>query len=290
MKIAVIGGAGKMGRWLVKYLKKHDHKIVISDIHGEKAYSTSKSLGVPLAGSNRDAVEDVDLVVVSVPVELTPNVIDEVATSMRVGSVLMEVTSIKRPIIETLNALLKHNLHPLSIHPLFGPGAEKLENLKIAVIPIADLQFEENFVKNLFPEADVTVIEADEHDKTMAAVLSLPYFINLALASTIADEDINLLKRMSGTTFTLQLLITESVLSQDPQLHTSLHFNNPDAEYYMRKFLERTETLISLIKKKDRFSFEEFYEEAGHSLRHDKDFYKAYKRMYTLLEKLFQLK
>ena len=289
MRVAVIGGAGQMGQWLVKYLKKQGHKLVISDIHKEKASVVSKTLGVHLVEDNREAVRDVDLVIISVPVESIQKVISEVAVRMKAGSVLMEVASIKGPIIESLKALLEYDVHPLSVHPLFGPGAEKLENLKIAMIPVVDPKFEEVFIRDLFPEAEIIVVEADKHDKTMAVVLSLPYFMNLIFASTIADEDINFLKRLSGTTFTLQFLITEGLLSQDPQLHASIHFNNPKAEFYLRRFLEQTEALASALLKKDEDSFRGIYDAARFSLRRDEEFSKAYKRMYALLESLVDL-
>jgi len=289
MKIAVIGGAGGMGQWLLKYFKRQGHNLVISDVNGEKAYLTAKTVGGRLAENNKDAVMSADLVVVCVPVESTSRVIDEVSSNMNVGSVLMEVASVKKPIIQSLKAAAKYGLHPVSIHPLFGPGAEKLENLRIALIPVIEPAFEEGFIREIFPGADIVVVDADRHDRMMAVVLSLPYFVNLALTATIAEEDIGLLKRLSGTTFTMQLLIMESILSQDTQLHTSIHFNNKETENFLEKFMRQANRLKALINKQDKKSFEEFYEAARRNLRHDKDFFTAYRRMYILLEKLANL-
>jgi len=56
MKVAIIGGAGRMGRWFARYFKSRNHVVIISDI-GERARIIAEKEGFSFAKSNLDAVK-----------------------------------------------------------------------------------------------------------------------------------------------------------------------------------------------------------------------------------------
>lgn len=284
MKVAVIGGAGRMGRWLVRYFVSQGHGVVVSDVRLDEARAVAEEAGVEVAGSNVEAVKDADLVVVSVPIGATPAVVREIAPHSRKGTVIAEISSLKARAAEALAELAGLGVRPLSLHPLFGPGVRRLKGMKVAVVPILDSKAETKLAEELFPEAEIVVAAAEEHDRAMALTLSLPYFVNMAFASVIGGEDLAVLKKLEGTTFKLQLTLAESIMAEDPALHASLQMNNEYVARCLDRFLSQAETIRGCIAEKDEEKFTAFYDRVRGLLSKDVDFPKAYEKMYDVLE------
>ena len=286
VNVTIIGGAGRMGRWLIRHFLSQKKDVTISDVRFEEAKRIAESYGVKLAKDNQEAVKEADLIVISTPIRVTPDLLREIAPSVKKDAVVSEISSLKSQVVPILTEMAKQNVKPLSIHPLFGPGAQKLEEERIALIPVVDPSFELKTVENLFPGAEVIVVDAEEHDRAMALTLSLPHFLNMIFASVIGEEDLNALKKLGGTTFTLQLTLSESVMNEDPLLYSSIQMNNEYTVQYLNRFLSKAEEARDWIIKKDEKRFSKFYYYVQGLLSRDEDFYKAYERMYRALEAL----
>jgi len=284
VRIAVLGAAGKMGRWLVEYFMNQGHNLILSDIKKDEAAAFAKSLGINFAGNNLEAVKEAELIVVSVPIDKTLIVLSEVAPYLRKGTIVAEITSIKANITSFLAEISKYGVHPLSLHPLFGPKTQKLKK-KVALIPVLDAEKEKKLAEKIFPDAQIISVNAEEHDRAMAITLSLPYFINAVFASILSNEDIAILNELSGTTFTLQLILTGSIMAQNSEIHTSLQTLNEYALEYLDKFITESEKTISLLRE-DPEAFRIFYEKLQKNLSKNLDLEDMYEKMYVFLETL----
>jgi prephenate dehydrogenase len=284
MLIAVIGGAGKMGAWFARYFLEHGHEVIISDIKVDKAGEIAKSMNVKMAASNVEAAKRADLILISTPIDVTPKVLVEIAPELSECTVLAEISSLKSRIIPVLKNIAKRGVKTLSLHPLFGSGARGIVGEKIALIPVIDPLLEEELAKKIFPEAKIILVDCDLHDRIMALTLALTHFINIVFASIIGEENINVLKRLGGTTFTLQAVISEAVMCEDPALYASIQMDNEYTIKYLDKFMLKADKLRSIIKEKDFNAFTEIYSEVRGMLSRDEDFEKAYERMYRALK------
>ena len=73
--------------------------------------------------------------------------------------------------------------------------------------------------KTLFDGANFVTIDAVEHDKKIAVILGLTHLLNLVFANIISkDEKIALTEKMSGTTFKVQKILAESIMTESPEL------------------------------------------------------------------------
>jgi len=284
LNITIIGGAGRMGRRLTQHFISQGHEVTISDIKSDEAASFAESAGARFLKENALAVDNADLTVLSTPIPVTPKVLREISPHLKKGSVLAEISSLKSQIVPVLMEAANRDVKPLSIHPLFGPGAQRLEGGKVALIPLVDPSSEVELVKKMFPGVEVIVVDVEEHDRAMALTLSLPHFMNIIFASTISEEDLNVLKKLGGTTFTLQLTLSESVMNEDPGLYASIQMNNKYTTQYIDKFLSECEIVKDWITKKDEKKFTKFYNLVQGALSSDEDFSKAYERMYRALK------
>ncbi|MEM2644278.1 MAG: prephenate dehydrogenase/arogenate dehydrogenase family protein [Candidatus Bathyarchaeia archaeon] len=284
MLIAVIGGAGRMGAWFAKYFLEHGHDIIISDIRSDKAEVIAKSLGVMLARNNVEAARAADLIFVSTPIDVAPKVLEELSHEIREDAIIAEISSLKSRVLPVLRDVAKRGIKVLSLHPLFGSGARGMDGERIALIPVYNREFEGELAKSLFPEARIIIVDREMHDRVMALTLALTHFVNIAFASVLGDENIGVLKNLGGTTFTLQLVISEAVMSEEPSLYASIQMDNEYTIIYLEKFMEKVTKLKGIIEGGDKGGFIKFYEETRNMLSKDEDFALAYERMYRALK------
>ncbi len=280
MKIAILGAAGNMGGWLIRYFSELGHTLIASDPNENELRGFSD---IEITNDNESAVRDADLAVISVPMGLTAEVIRDVAPRMKKNAILCEIASVKTRALEALKEVSVYPVTPLSIHPLFGPGAKSL-NKRIALIPILDLENEKQLVDTLFPECEIIVVNAEQHDRIMAVTLSLPYFVNMAIASVLKDEDMLLMNQLGGTTFALQLVLAGSIMFHSPKFHFALHTENNYAVHVLKKFLSNVELGLNRLAGDDCESFVQSYNHTKETLEEDMSLREKYEEMYRILE------
>jgi len=279
VKVAVIGGAGRMGSWFVEYFASRGHSVTLTDTEADAALKVADASGAERADSIPEAVHDADCTLICVPIEDMGPVILEAASVMRAGSVLMEISSVKHPTFAPMRTAADMGFRPLSLHPMFGPSAEGLIDKTMVVVPVVDGEEEEALAKSLFGDAAVIVVDHEEHDRAMAIVLSLTYFMNMALAGILRDEDLQKLKRLAGTTFTVQLAVAEGIMAEDPGLVASLLIENPYTVEYLERYISQASEIKSIISR-DPDGFEELHESFVESVEKDPDFRCADMRRY----------
>jgi prephenate dehydrogenase len=268
-----------MGSWFVEYFASRGHSVTLTDTEADAALKVADASGAERADSIPEAVHDADCTLICVPIEDMGPVILEAASVMRAGSVLMEISSVKHPTFAPMRTAADMGFRPLSLHPMFGPSAEGLIDKTMVVVPVVDGEEEEALAKSLFGDAAVIVVDHEEHDRAMAIVLSLTYFMNMALAGILRDEDLQKLKRLAGTTFTVQLAVAEGIMAEDPGLVASLLIENPYTVEYLERYISQASEIKSIISR-DPDGFEELHESFVESVEKDPDFRCADMRRY----------
>ncbi len=284
MKVAIIGGAGRMGKWLVNYFGKGGHEVTISDTRREEAKAAAQSTGSKLARNNVEAAKDAEVIVISTPIDITPKVLTEISSKIEKSTIIVEISSLKSQVFPVLEKVAAKGTRTVSIHPLFGPGVTRTAGEKIALVPVSDPSSEFRAAKALFPDVELVVVDFEEHDEAMAAALSLPHFLNIVFASVIGQKDLNVLKKLGGTTFALQLILSEGVMTEDPSLYASIQMDNKSSAQILEKFIANAETLKRHIEEGNLKGFKQFYADTQTSLTKDEDFGVAYEKMYKALE------
>src|SRR5574341_804507 len=271
MQFAIIGAAGKMGSWFAGYFARKGFTVSTFDV---KPFAVAGSNRAP---SLRDCVRDADFVIVCVPMQKTAALIRKCATEMKKGSRLAEISSVKSAIFPVLKKVRK-DLQVLCLHPMFGPGADGTKNLKMLLVPVRDKADEQAAAEQAFSGMSISAIaDARTHDKSIAAVLGLTYFVNIAFAGVISKEDLQALKQVGGTTFGFQSMLAESVMTDEPELAAALLRDNPYAPAYIARYLKgaqelaRTKNLEPLLKK------------VKQDLQKQQDLQASYRRMYEML-------
>lgn len=242
--------------------------------------------GVRVANSVESCVSDADFVLVSVPVAMTPRVIRECAKSMKDGAVIAEISSVKHRAFRALKQS-PSSLRPLCIHPMFGPGASEKMQAKVLLVPVRNEEAELKIVREMFENAAVKVLpDAKVHDKSIATVLGLTYFANIVFAKVVSAGDISTLKQVSGTTFGLQSLLAESILTNEPDLVVALIQENPYAKKYIRQYLKQASAVAKMASDQDSKRLKADLQKIRSKLQKWQDLQQSYRRMYEIIENM----
>ena len=281
-QVAVVGAAGKMGSWFTSYFARRGLDVSAYDIN-QKMLKTRPD--VKVQKSLLHCIENADLVLVSVPVQKTPQAIKECTKNMKDGAIIAEISSVKD---KTFAALKKTpiNLRPLCIHPMFGPGASKKIDIRVLLVPVRNEKIELKIANEIFENASVIVLpNAKQHDKSIAIVLGVTYFANIVFAKVISSGNIAMLKQVSGTTFGLQSVIAESIFTEEPELITALIQENIYAKRYISHYLKDATALAHLVVANDSKGLKAELQEVKLRMQKLQDLQQSYDRMYQMIYK-----
>lgn len=289
MKVAIIGGSGKMGRWFARHLLAEGDEVVISGRTESKVMEARRELGVDTA-SSVEAVKDADVILLSVPIETFEDIVVELAPHIQPEQVVVDVTSVKVMPVAAMHRHLKTRL-VLGTHPLFGPGAKGITGQNFVVTPTNN---EEEALAEKVRDyletrgARVSLMTPEEHDDKMAVILGLSHFIAVVAADTlISSNKVAQPTALGGITYKVLLTLVESVISENPELYASIQMNLPGVAEIEALFQAKVAEWAEMVRKKDRGAFIRQMKTLKSRLEKDNpEFGKAYENMYRLAEGL----
>ena len=277
-KIAIIGVNGRMGQWFASYFHKIGFEVIGFDTENE-----IKEKFIVKANSLVGAILKTDYVLLCTPTKRTPEIVRLIAKEMQRGSYLIEISSQK---YKTAQTLLKtpSRVNPVCIHPMFGPGAKSIDGKNIIIIPIKDAKKELSITKLLFPKANFVTIDAVEHDKKIAVILGLTHIINIAFANILAKDDkISLTEKMAGTTFKAQKIVTESILTESPELIETI-ITNPEVRRFGEEFWKDIGRLLTNSQEGKSEEIIDYIKSSQEKISKNVDLEKSYKKLSAMIK------
>lgn len=178
MQISLFG-FGDFGQLLTKYLVKHAEVLVYD--RNKKKTGHIKQFGAK--PTSLEEAAGADVVILAVTLDALEQTLIDITPHLKPGALVADVTSVKVKPAEMMQRLLPENVQILATHPLFGPvsAAHSLKGQKIIIDPIRvnDLAAVETFLTKL--ELKVIHMTCDEHDREMAWVHALTFFVGRGL-------------------------------------------------------------------------------------------------------------
>jgi len=275
MRIAILGGAGGMGEWFARFFKVNDFDVRIVDI-ADHTEAVAKRVGVEFlitdvlrmeTGAIREALGDVDIMLLSVPIEVTGRVIEHVGPELCAGSLLMDITSVKRMPMELMEKWTTEDVEILGTHPLFGPSAKSMRGQPVIFVPLRrgplSRLIYELFVRN---GARVEFLTAAEHDEILGVIQGLTHFILFSLGITLRelDFDIGRSRKFMSPMYELIIDFMGRLLHQDPHLYAQIQMNFEMGKIH-KAFLTAATRVSKLVAEGN---IDEFMEELLKARRH----------------------
>ena len=272
-QVTVIGAGGQMGQWFVKYFSSQGFQVT-----GYDSENKVSGKDVIISESLVGGILKADYVVLCTPTRRTPEIIRLISKEMKRGTYLIEISSEKSKVVSSLSKM-PTKINPICIHPMFGPGTKTIKGQNIISIPIKDAKKELTVTKELFAGANFVTIDAIEHDKKIAVILGLTHLMNVVFANIISkDEKMNLTEKMSGTTFRIQKTLSESIMTESPELIETI-ITNPEIRRVAEELWKDIGKLLTAIQESKSEDILDYINECQERLAKHTDTNESYKRL-----------
>lgn len=158
-------GTGSFGQYLAKWLQPHATVSLVGRSSSDTEYAAALKS---------------DSVILAVPLKAYPEVLEKLTGRLDKETMLVDVCSTKEQPLKLINQALPGQ-PVLALHPLFGPetAPDSLEGQTVVVCPQPGMEEAEGQVKRFMELAGLKVTEmpAAEHDKLMAELQALTFFV-----------------------------------------------------------------------------------------------------------------
>jgi prephenate dehydrogenase len=269
MKIGVIGGTKGLGKTIATFLKKEGNNVTITGRDTTIGNKVSKEIGVSYSNDNKKVASLNEIVIVSVPIDFIEEIIIEIASYLKPGSLLLDVASVKEKSCNIMKQYLPSNVEFIPTHPIFGPRTNSLEGQLIVLTPIKKGKWYKKVVSFL-KSYDVRILEVDskEHDKMMAIVQVLTHFSYISIASTISKlgVDIKTTREFASPIYNLMVDIIGRITSQNPFLTYSIQKENEWGKNVRNVFAESVNEIKDILSNNQEDKFIEIVTDAIKSI------------------------
>lgn len=247
-KIVVFGGRGALGSVFVNMFRISGYTVEV--VEKEDWDRVDK------------VVADADLVVISVPINVTTEVID-LLPKLPEHCILADITSTKG---EPLAAMMaKHQGPVVGLHPMFGPDSSFVKQ----VVVVCDGRGEESYqwlldqIKIwgcvLYPSAP------QDHDGAMQMIQIMRHFSSFVYGRNLQLEnpDLEQLMAFSSPIYRLELAMVGRLFAQNAQLYADIIFSSEQAIGLLKHYIQTYEQMVGLLESGDKEGFKAIFSEVS---------------------------
>ncbi len=149
----------------------------------------------------KDVVGDSDFILLATPVSSIIKIAKEMMPYLKEGAIITDAGSVKGEIVREMDRMLPKGIFFVGAHPIAGTEKSGVEASFVelfegsrCVITATDKTNSAAFekVKEIWKEtgSEVILMDADKHDKYLAAVSHLPHVVAYALVNSIGELDV----------------------------------------------------------------------------------------------------
>ena len=250
IQIGIIGGTGGMGRIFADLFHQEGYTVHVS--------GRTQGLDIPTMA------ETCQVVIVSVPIDITVDIIGKIGPLMSKDALLMDLTSLKT---EPVKAMLHASpSEVIGLHPLFGPGVNSIDGHTIVLCP-ARTQGWLHWVRDILKKHGTAIIETtpERHDELMALVQALNHLNSITMGMVLGEwgGDLAELRRFATPMFATKLEIIKEIFTNNPRLYAEIITLNPHIEKILDLYGRTLPDVATMIKARDAGALAELMEKKG---------------------------
>jgi len=273
-KVCIIG-CGLIGSSIARGIKKN--KLAAKLVSSNRSNRTNKKIIrlkiVNEASSDtKKIVKGSDLIIIASPLSSYKNIILKIKNSLKNGSILTDVGSVKKNVISLIEKNIPKNVSWISSHPIAGTEesgpesgfSELFKNRWCILTPSKksknkDVKLLEKFWKKLGSKVDV--MNAKQHDYILSITSHMPHLIAYNIVNTTLKikkkKDRNIVKYSAGG-----LRDFTRIAASNPIMWRDIFIQNQENTSKMiDKFIENLKDLKKAIKNKNEKKLEKIFTE-----------------------------
>jgi prephenate dehydrogenase len=237
--VTIVGGKGVMGQFFQQRLSVAGHQV--------------KILGRTDWDKASELLADADLVLISVPIDRTIEIIRQIAPYLPANAVLADLTSIKAPIVTAM--LASHSGPVVGLHPMFGPGVQSFLSQKVVICPGRDDEACQWLLDFMAADGgDLIVCTPEEHDQMMVAVQAIRHFSTFGLGVFLAEEGIDIGRslELSSPIYRIGINNVSRLFGQDASLYIEIMLSTEDRRKAIDRLAQTFVRLAQFVEREDR--------------------------------------
>ncbi|MGH7725635.1 MAG: prephenate dehydrogenase/arogenate dehydrogenase family protein [Candidatus Eiseniibacteriota bacterium] len=244
----VVGGAGRMGRWLGRFLSAQGYETNALD----PAASAEEN------DRARAAMATAELIVCSTPPAATAELYAAWAAKKPPVGVVVDIASIKTPLLDAIRALQRSGGRVASIHPMFGPSAVLLRDADVVICDTGDAAATA-IVEKLFEPTTARIVHLPlaDHDRIMADLLSLAHATAIAFALALPTDE----HPVRSTTFKALERLAGAVVRESPDVYYEIQALNPHSGVALDRLRVALERIVAAVTARDAEGFRSLLDE-----------------------------
>jgi chorismate mutase/prephenate dehydrogenase len=243
----VVGGAGRMGRWMQRFLAAQGFTTGALDPAADRDDDAWA----------RGALGTVDLVVCATPPVATARLYDEWRAAPPRG-VIVDIASIKSPLVDPIRALQRAGGRVASIHPMFGPGVVLLRDADVVICDTGDAEATAAVARLFRPTtAHLVHVPLAEHDRIMADLLSLAHATAIAFALALPDAE----HPVRSITFQRLEALAGAVVRESTDVYYEIQTGNPHSLHALERLRAAVDRIVAAVRERDANGFRTLFED-----------------------------
>ncbi len=226
-----------MGQMFERHFKALGKTVLISDIESQQ--------------SEKKLVLNCELIILSVPIEVTPTVVKRIKPWLKKDQLISDFTSVKN---KAIPAMMKTDASIISSHPMFG-GMQDMSGQNIILLPVREGKFLAKY-KRLYQDLklNITIMEDwKKHDVSMSFIQGLMHFLHIVFTQTLKAKQVDLgaILSMCSPIYQANFAFVCRIFQRNPLLYTHILMDNPENVSVLKKFIDEAQKSLKLIQKKD---------------------------------------
>lgn len=240
--VVIVGGKGQLGGLFQQMLRLSGYQVKVLD---KDDWQQAEGL-----------FADAGLVLVTVPIAITCDIIREKLTQLPRDCILADLTSIKT---EPMQAMLAAHKGPVvGFHPMFGPDVGSLAKQVVVVCHGREADKYQWLLEQIaIWGARIVEAEPERHDNAMQLVQAMRHFSTFVYGLNLCKEeaDIETLLQFSSPIYRLELAMVGRLFAQSPELYADIIFAQQESQHAIGDYLDNYREALELLKRGDREEF-----------------------------------
>ena len=271
-KVCVIG-CGLIGSSVARAIKKNNLSTKIVSSNRSDAVN-KKVIELKIVDDSSSDTKKMasgsDLIIIATPLSSYENVISKIKDSLKNGTILTDVGSVKENVINLVEKAVPENVSWISSHPIAGTEesgpemgfSELFENRWCILTPSKkakekDIKLLETFWKKMGSKVDV--MEAKQHDYILSVTSHIPHLIAYNIVNMTLDlqdkKESGIVKYSAGG-----LRDFTRIAASNPIMWRDIFIQNKkNTSKMINKFIENLEDLKKAIEDEDGKKLEEIF-------------------------------
>jgi chorismate mutase/prephenate dehydrogenase len=240
-RAVVIGGAGRMGGWITRFLGNQGYAVAVLDpnVSEEERRRAEEWLATA------------ELVLCATPPRATVQWYRRFQAAVPAG-VVADLASIKSPLLEPIRDLQRAGGRVASMHPMFGPSTVLLRDADLLICETGDAEATQ-VLEALFRPTTVEIVRIPlvDHDRLMADLLSLAHATAIAFALALPETG----HPVRSTSFQALKKLAATVTRESPAVYYEIQAENPHSLAAVERLRAAVEDLLVVVRARSPEDF-----------------------------------